>query len=182
MQPEQESSASQAEDPGGSPDPDPLEPTSHPDPDPISVTMEMAVDDCIPPAAGWLESQLGKVLRLAGVTEARLGLVVVDDARMSELHDQYLGDPTTTDVITFDMREDKQGPIEGDLVLCMDEARRQANRRGHDTRLELLLYAVHGFLHLLGEDDHTELGYERMHRMEDELLTRAGFGAVFNSG
>jgi probable rRNA maturation factor len=143
------------------------------------ITLDLQAPDCDPPAAGWLEPQLARIVALAGVERCELNLAVVDDEQMSELHGQYLGIAGTTDVLTFDLRDDPDQPVEGDIVICIDEARRQAGDRGHDTRLELLLYAVHGLLHLLGEDDHDPADYEKMHKREDDLLTRAGLGAVF---
>lgn len=144
-----------------------------------AVSLDLRTQDCDPPTAGWLEEQLSDIARLAGVTDGRLAVAVVDDAQMIRMHQQYRGEPGTTDVLTFDLRDKQDQPVEGDIVICMDEARRQARQRGHDTRLELLLYAVHGLMHLLGEDDHDEAGYQKMHRREDELLTRAGLGPVF---
>jgi len=73
-----------------------------------------------------------------------------------------------------------QDHVQGDLVICMDEAARQAVSRGHETRLEVLLYAVHGLLHLLGYDDHNPQDAEAMHRREDELLTAIGYGPVYS--
>ncbi len=143
------------------------------------MTLDLRTPDCGPPACGWLEDQMTRIAGLAGVTHGRLAMAVVDDKQMISMHEQYCGQPGTTDVLTFDIRDSEDQPVEGDLVLCMDEARRQATERGHDTRLELLLYAVHGLMHLLGEDDHDEAGYQKMHRREDELLTRAGLGPVF---
>ena len=143
------------------------------------ITLDLQAPDCDPPVAGWLETQLARIADLAGVTGCELNLAVVNDEQMSELHGQYLGIAGTTDVLTFDLRDDPDQPVEGDIVVCIDEARRQAEDRGHDTRLELLLYAVHGLLHLLGEDDHDPADYEKMHKREDELLTRAGLGTVF---
>ncbi|MEM6854796.1 MAG: rRNA maturation RNase YbeY, partial [Planctomycetota bacterium] len=70
--------------------------------------------------------------------------------------------------------------IDGDVVICRDEAERQAAVRGHDARVELLLYAVHGLMHLLGEDDLDDANYQRMHEREDRLLTQMGFGPVFH--
>ncbi len=43
----------------------------------------------------------------------------------------------------------------------------------------MLLYAVHGLLHLCGYDDRTPAGFRRMHRKEDDLLARLGVGPVF---
>jgi probable rRNA maturation factor len=148
----------------------------------LSVTVDLNTPDCDPPMTGWLGDQFARIAALAGVTHGRLTLAIVDDAQMTDLHERYRNEAGTTDVLTFDLREDStqpNEPIEGDIVICLDEAARQANQRGHDARLEALLYAVHGLMHLLGEDDHDEAGYQKMHRREDELLTLAGLGPVF---
>ncbi|MCG3128117.1 MAG: Endoribonuclease YbeY [Phycisphaerae bacterium] len=52
----------------------------------------------------------------------------------------------------------------------------------HAACAELSLYVVHGILHLSGYDDHTNAGFQRMHRREDELLASLGYGLVFAAG
>jgi probable rRNA maturation factor len=152
-------------------------------PQPVDVDLVLETADTDPPLAGWLEEQLRGALDLLGVREAAVCVVVVDDARMSALHQEYRQVAGTTDVLTFDMGSQPEaagGPrIEGDLVLCRDVARRQARRRGHPARAELLLYAVHGVLHLLGYDDHDAAAARRMHRREDQVLAALGVGAVY---
>src|SRR5437660_12213019 len=69
----------------------------------------------------------------------------------------------------------------GEIVICIPEARRRAAEHGTRVRNELLLYALHGMLHLCGMDDRTQKGFERMHRMEDRILTKLGLGAVFQT-
>jgi len=108
-----------------------------------------------------------------------LNLLVLGDAAMGELHAEYHGDPSPTDVLSFDLRDTTDGLLEGDLALCVDEAGRRAAERGHPVRDEVLLYAVHGLLHLLGEDDHTPADYAHMHAREDALLTAIGVGPRF---
>jgi hypothetical protein len=49
-------------------------------------------------------------------------------------------------------------------------------------RDELLLYAVHGMLHLCGYDDRTDRDFAAMHRREDHILSRLGVGAIFGAG
>ena len=143
------------------------------------VFLNLEVNDTAPPLVGWLDVQFERIAALAGVDEGEVAITVVDDGIMSDLHGQYKDDATPTDVLTFDLRESPDGPIEADLVICLDEARRQAEARSHDTRLESLLYAVHGLMHLLGENDDTEEAAAEMHAREDHLLTEAGLGAVF---
>lgn len=119
-------------------------------------------------------------------------VLAVDDSRMVELHGRYSGDATTTDVLTFDLAadtdavgagRDARGPaVDADVWVCVDEARRQAALLGHAATRELVLYAVHGLLHCLGFDDADDASFDRMHAAEDDLLTRAGLGAVFAAG
>lgn len=149
------------------------------------VDLILETHETDPPVTGWVDIHLRQVLELCGVEAGELTLTVVDDGRMAELHEQYRGEPGTTDVLTFDLRDIplEQGlgarVIEGDIVVCVDEAARRAAEHSHDTRDEVLLYAVHGVMHLLGEDDHTPEGFARMHEREDDLLSRIGVGRLF---
>ncbi|MEM6757706.1 MAG: rRNA maturation RNase YbeY [Planctomycetota bacterium] len=172
--------------PATTPEPsaDPDEPG--PSPGGPAVLFELHTHDTDPPSAGWLEPQLAEACALAGVTGGELAVTLIDDAAMADLHAEHRGDPSTTDVLTFDLRE-PDGPdatpnnrVEGDIVVCRDEAQRQADARGHSAREELLLYAVHGLLHLLGEDDHDPAAADRMHRREDELLSALGLGPIYH--
>ena len=137
---------------------------------------------------GWLEQHVRRAIQLCGVGQVSLNLVIVADDEMAQLHEQYTGVAGTTDVLTFDLTDSAEGDspiesdaaIEGDIILCLDEAKRQAAGRGHEPRQELLLYAVHGLMHLLGEDDHNEDDYQRMHAREDALLEQLGFGPLFD--
>lgn len=145
------------------------------------VVLALTCSDTDPPATDWLPSALNRILALAEVEPAELTLAVVDDARMAQLHAHHCGEPGTTDVLTFDLRDSPDEPLVAELVLCRDVAVRQAAARGHAARLELLLYAVHGLLHLLGYDDHTEADAAAMHAREDQLLTAAGWGKVYGN-
>ena len=98
---------------------------------------------------------------------------------MARLHEQYAGVPGTTDVLTFDLRDDPAEPLVGDIAICWDEAVRQADARHHPPRHEALLYAVHGLMHLLGEDDHDPAAAARMHLREDRLLAELGLPPVY---
>lgn len=117
-----------------------------------------------------------KILRLRG----ELRVMIIGDRRMKSLHHRYLGDASTTDVLTFDLREQARGPIDADLFVCLDEARRRARELRIDVRRELLLYIIHGLLHAAGHDDKTPKQARAMHAIEDRVLTRLGVGATFN--
>lgn len=102
-----------------------------------------------------------------------LSIAIVHDEQMSELHERYMGDDSPTDVLTFDLRDDRRSPeIEGEIVVSADTARREAARRKLGADQELLRYVVHGVLHLLGMNDHTAAGRQQMRRAETRILNR----------
>ena len=123
---------------------------------------------------------------------AQISVALVDDSRMAELNRYHLGLEGPTDVLTFDLRDDDDdrpdgqggpagGGLEGEIVISVDTAAREARRRGHEVDAEASLYAVHGTLHLLGYDDHREEDAGRMHTVEDEILSSLGMGSVFQA-
>lgn len=143
------------------------------------------------PALAWLAKHIqaaARALSPQGLV-GTVALRIVDDEHMCRLHAQFCDDPTTTDVLTFDHTQPDEGggvlakpqeQISADIVVCLDEANRQSQARGgYPVERELLLYAVHGMLHCLGEDDHDDAAFERMHAREDAVLEQIGVGRVF---
>lgn len=148
----------------------------------LRLSITHAVPLTGPSTSTWLKKNYRAVLRQAGVGECAIHLHIVSDKEMAQLHQQHAGVAGTTDVLTFDLRDDPADPlIEADIVMCIDEAHRQANVRNHDVNTELLLYATHGLLHLLGYDDHDPAQSQRMHKREDELLQAVGLGEVYHA-
>lgn len=128
----------------------------------------------------FLRHKLLAAHKLLGPPLKELSLALVNDSTMSKLHEQFMSIAGPTDVLTFPIDEDARGRImTGEVIVCVPEARRQARAMGTDVRRELLLYALHGMLHLCDFDDRTAAGYQRMHRTEDRILGRLGVGPVF---
>jgi probable rRNA maturation factor len=142
------------------------------------------------PAREWLLTHgrlsLAELARRFSV-DGEVRVQVVRDAEMADLHARTMSIPETTDVLTFDLLEgepegERAGRIDADIVVCVDEAARQANERGHPPERELLLYIVHGAMHCVpGYDDVTDDGSAAMHAMEDEILRAVGVGAVYGA-
>lgn len=105
-----------------------------------------------------------------------LAVVFVDDASLAAMHAEHLDDPSLTDVMAFDLGEEGPGPA-GELYVSVDRAREVAERRGVTFERELLLYVVHGTLHLCGFDDHAPEERARMRAAEARALTALGFEA-----
>lgn len=109
-----------------------------------------------------------------GRAGAELDVIFVDDAALAEMHGEWLGDDSPTDVITFDLGDDLDGPA-GELYVSEPCARRVAGEQGLDPRREVALYIVHGTLHLCGYDDHEDDDRVRMRAAERQVLARLGF-------
>ncbi len=129
----------------------------------------------------WIVDHLKKLAAHMSLS-GQMVLSFVDDAEMDRLHRQHLNIAGTTDVLTFDMRDDDSDPtVDVEAVVCVDEAARQAQEHAHDTRTELLLYALHALLHVNGFDDTTPAKHKKMHAEEDRLLALIGLGPVYAS-
>ncbi len=109
------------------------------------------------------------VLAGEGVSAARICVAVVDDQEMAALHQRFSGVTGATDVLTFEL---ESGPprLEGDIVASADTAARAAVQYGWTAQEELLLYVVHGALHLAGYDDHSARQAQWMRRAERKYL------------
>ncbi|MFT5466419.1 MAG: putative rRNA maturation factor [Verrucomicrobiales bacterium] len=86
---------------------------------------------------------------------------IVGDEEIARIHGEFMDDPTPTDVITFQ---------HGELVISAETAAQEANSRSWPVERELLLYLIHGFLHLQGFDDHEPEDRERMHAKQNAIL------------
>jgi probable rRNA maturation factor len=106
--------------------------------------------------------------------EAELSVLFCDDAFIRELNRAYRGLDAPTDVLSFPQQPVPGAPeLLGDVVISVETARRQARVEQHTLRHELEWLFCHGVLHLLGHDDATEEGLERMRRRQFEILRDA---------
>lgn len=131
----------------------------------ISKDFELVLE------GGW--NQVFRLLVETGVGEIvgfeRLEVSLVDDDEMAEVHREFLGDATPTDVITFE---------HGEILIGVETAIRQAEEFRTSPDREVALYGIHGMLHLAGFDDREVGEAEVMARRQDELL-EVFFGEVF---
>lgn len=97
-----------------------------------------------------------------------VSLLLTDDAEIARLHGEFLGDPTETDVISFDV------DATAEVVVNVDRAAREATRRDVSRADELALYVVHGVLHVCGFDDIEAEDRARMRVAEREVLVALG--------
>ena len=121
------------------------------------------------------EEQLCKAVRIIlsekAVTDAQISVAVVDDATISELHQRFLGKDEPTDVLSFVLEHDEDS-LEGEIVVSAETAEVTAKWYDWPTEHELLLYVIHGMLHMVGYDDVTPEQRAGMHKAELAYLAR----------
>ena len=90
-----------------------------------------------------------------------INVVFVSDARIAEIHRDFMSADGPTDVITF---------RHGEIIISVETAERNATEFSTSLGRELGLYFVHGLLHLAGLDDATNRGFKRMATIQNRIV------------
>lgn len=103
-----------------------------------------------------------------GRTLGEVGYMFVDDEKILQVNNQYLGHDYYTDVITFDYDEGSR--INGDIVISLDTVKSNAElfNKAYDEELHRVI--VHGILHLCGINDKGPGEREIMEAAENKAL------------
>lgn len=110
--------------------------------------------------------------------QTEVGVSLVDESAIEQLHLQWMGEPGPTDVLSFPMDELRPGRLDqqtpagllGDIVICPQVAQAQAEAAGHDTATEIRVLLTHGMLHLLGFDHADPEEEAEMFGLQRDLL------------
>lgn len=114
--------------------------------------------------SAWIKAVAATFGRKVG----EIGYMFVDDEKMLEVNNEYLGHDYYTDIITFDY--DEGDTISGDLVISLDTVRTNAEKFGKDYNEELHRVIIHGILHLCGINDKGPGEREIMEAHENKAL------------
>ncbi len=121
------------------------------------------------------------VLEGEGVADYEISLAFVDNPTIHRLNQRYLQHDEPTDVLSFPLSEANASKLAGELVLGVEVALEQAASRGHDVQAELILYVIHGLLHLCGYDDHADADRAAMRQRERHYLSHLGCPDIASS-
>ena len=109
--------------------------------------------------------------RWAKCPAGELSVAFVGDKEIAKVHAEFMDDPSVTDVITFVGEANPLEPFAGEIVINVDQARRAGPEHGQSAKAELLLYLVHGWLHLAGYRDKKPAAAKAMRAAEAKCLT-----------
>ena len=153
-----------------------------------SLTLDLSSEDTVAERLGDALTRLvafvGNICADIPPGEWTVTLLLTSDDQISQLHETYFGDPSSTDVITFPyvndgpesnnqvitgMEEAMTGHL-GDIVISVDTATANSAAMGHSADREIAFLILHGLLHLFGYHDDTPIRRAAMLARQDELL------------
>jgi probable rRNA maturation factor len=135
----------------------------------VSIRVDIANEHSFPLDEKRLKKAVRAVIADAGIEHGEISLAIVDDAEMHALNRKYLDHDYPTDVLSF-VLEEGDGRLEGEIIVSSDYASREAKSYGWTADDEILLYAIHGSLHLVGHDDLDPASKTKMREAERHYL------------
>lgn len=133
-----------------------------------------------------MKEALSVILGQEGIDEdgAEVSVSFVTPEEIKNLNSEYRNVDSVTDVLSFPQFESVEELIDaeentgvaelGDVVICMDRAKSQAEEFGHPLKREVIYLFVHSILHLLGYDHMEEDEKKVMRAREEEVMGELG--------
>jgi probable rRNA maturation factor len=149
---------------------------------PAPVALAWQATEPIPRGwRAWLSRLLAGYLAALGYPGRGVTLLVADDAELKRLNARHRGRHRATDILSFSYLPGARAPPStiGELAVSLERARAQAQANGWSLRTELARLLAHGCVHLLGYDHATRAQDRAMRRIEERLLTAAGFPGLY---
>ncbi len=121
--------------------------------------------------------ELVKGVLKAEAADAEINVVLVDNKKIKEMNNAFLGHNYATDVLSFayEKEEMQKNNVAGEIIISVEMAARLAQRQERAVDGELALYLTHGMLHLLGYNDKKKADAKKMHQRERVLLADLGY-------
>lgn len=115
-----------------------------------------------------------KALKAFAREQAQVNIVFVSEREILHINKTYLNHHYVTDVISFNHARPPFDIGElwefGDVYVCYAVARKNAHKFKHTILQEMMMYAVHGCLHLAGMDDHDPQDRAEMDRQAEKII------------
>ena len=134
--------------------------------DPSDYAWSQSPDPRIKQAAEW-------IARHFNLQRLYASIAIVDDPTMQSLNAERLGHDWPTDVISFEI-DRSPTLVEGEVIASAETASRVSRSAGWPAEDELLLFIVHGLLHVAGMDDLEDQEQQHMRQTEQACLLALG--------
>lgn len=115
-------------------------------------------------------------------TNLYISVILTNPENIKKINKEYRNIDKETDVLSFPMFEkeeieeikvSKENIVEdvlGDIVISIEQVKKQAQEYGHSFEREFAYMLVHGFYHLMGYDHIKEEDKQKMRPKEEKIL------------
>lgn len=132
-----------------------------------------------------LEQEIDKLYELLDfflkrekLENVEFNIIFVDSKTIHKMNKDYRNVDRVTDVISFALEDNKTIELDhrllGDIYICIEKAKEQAQEYGHSFLRELSFLTIHGLLHLLGYDHIEKREEEIMFKKQEDILNEFG--------
>lgn len=113
-----------------------------------------------------------EVIAFEGHSCDEVSIHFVETDEICRLHEMFFNDPSPTDCISFPIDDSEENiyRVLGEIFVCPETAKKYAETHHLLPYNELVLYIIHGLLHLMGYDDIKEKDRKLMRAAERRHL------------
>lgn len=115
---------------------------------------------------------LKEIFSYLAIKEKKASFVFCDNKFIINLNKEYFSKDEVTDVISFPLADELDPNYLGEVVVSVEEAVSVADGLRFSWEKELLLYLIHGILHLLGFKDKTNKQRQKMEEKQQEIVSK----------
>jgi probable rRNA maturation factor len=117
------------------------------------------------------KKSLTSAIKLAKIADrGPVEISLATKEQISQIKKDFWGKNRPTDVVSFRYNEADGNGISAEIIICPEIALERAEEYGNTFIFELLLYAVHGILHIAGENDSTQAEKNKMRKEENKIM------------
>ena len=109
-------------------------------------------------------------LQSEGTNSCDISIIFSNKKLLQELKNKFFNINHTTDVIAFRLNKYEEKNIEGEIYICLQVAKENAEYFDESYEKEIARLIIHGGLHLIGYDDGTENESKEIRKLEDKYL------------
>ena len=135
----------------------------------IEILIDEDIEESIEIKNKLVEKLVEKIISDNNKSFSLVNFIITNDNKLSQLKRDFFNQDVLTDVITFNL-EEKNEPIEGEVYISFERIKENAKQFNQKISIELCRIIVHGTLHLIGFDDITSIGKEKMTTLENHYI------------
>ncbi|MCK5459910.1 rRNA maturation RNase YbeY [Candidatus Parcubacteria bacterium] len=110
-----------------------------------------------------------RILKYLSINNANISVALVSGADIKKLNKKYRDKNSATDVLSFCYCKK---PLDGEIIICYNEALKQAKAKNHRLEQEITLLLAHSLLHLIGYDHKNNREELEMKKLENIILSK----------